>query len=123
MSNDMLKYRLQFDQMRAQLHLKQSARKKIDTHLGFLCIILFTLFVLRLSIKQDTTLFYDEAVNLTIGSELLAGDFSKYSTHWTFGSNLFPIIVAATHFLGGLAVVDLLLVLLDVLTGFFIYLT
>jgi len=122
MSNEMKVHQFQFDQMRSTLELKQSARNKIDTHLGFLCIILFTLFVLQLSIKQDTTLFYDEAVNITVGTEILAGDISKYSTYWTFGSNLFPVIIATTHFIGGLVAVNLLLVLLNFLTAFFIYL-
>lgn len=116
------KERSQFEQMHAQLSRKESARWSIDTHLSFLSIILVAFFALRMSVIHDTTLFYDEAVNLTVGTEILAGDFAKHSTNWIFGSNIFPVTIALVEKLGGAFGREVTLILLSMVSLCAVYL-
>lgn len=66
----------------------------------FLLLLVVT-FLLRFSVEPFNTLFYDEAVNATLGREILGGDFSQNATAWTFGSYLYPFTAAIANQLGG----------------------
>jgi 4-amino-4-deoxy-L-arabinose transferase-like glycosyltransferase len=91
-------------------------------------VLLFALllgltFLLRFSGTPANTLFYDEAVNATLGNEALAGDFTQNATAWTFGSYLYPVTVAAANRLAGETGIRALCAVLSTLTGLFIFLT
>lgn len=58
-------------------------------------------FLIRFSLEPVNTVFYDEAVNATLGREVLAGDFSQNATAWTFGSYLYPLTAGAANAIGG----------------------
>lgn len=64
-------------------------------------LLIAAAFLLRFSVKPFNTVFYDEAVNATLGREVLAGDFSQNATAWTFGSYLYPLTAGAANALGG----------------------
>jgi 4-amino-4-deoxy-L-arabinose transferase-like glycosyltransferase len=85
-------------------------------------LLLVMTFLLRFSGAPTNTLFYDEAVNATLGNEALSGDFTQNATTWTFGSYLYPITVAAANRLAGEVGIHALCALLSTLTGLFIFL-
>jgi 4-amino-4-deoxy-L-arabinose transferase-like glycosyltransferase len=64
-------------------------------------LLVVAAFLVRFSIEPVNTVFYDEAVNVTLGQEVLAGDFSQNATTWTFGSYLYPLTAGAAKAIGG----------------------
>lgn len=64
-------------------------------------LLLVVAFLIRFSLEPANTIFYDEAVNATLGAEVLAGDFSQNATAWTFGSYLYPLTAGTADAIGG----------------------
>ncbi|MGQ9886924.1 MAG: glycosyltransferase family 39 protein, partial [Aggregatilineales bacterium] len=64
-------------------------------------LLIVAAFLVRFSVEPVNTVFYDEAVNATLGREALAGDFSQNATAWTFGSYLYPLTAGVANAVGG----------------------
>lgn len=73
----------------------------INREWPLLALLVVAAFLVRFSVEPVNTIFYDEAVNVTLGQEALAGDFSQNATTWTFGSYLYPLTAGAAEALGG----------------------
>lgn len=67
----------------------------INREWPLLALLVVAAFLVRFSVEPVNTIFYDEAVNVTLGQEALAGDFSQNATTWTFGSYLYPMTAGA----------------------------
>src|SRR5690242_11036515 len=81
---------------------------RIHVRSGLFFLLLGIIFFLRIAETSYNTIFYDEAVNTTIGREILQRDFSQNATSWTFGSYLYPALAAITDHFGGLTGLRLL---------------
>lgn len=86
-----------------------------------LTLLVVAAFLIRFSIEPVNTIFYDEAVNVTLGQEVLAGDFSQNATAWTFGSYLYPLTAGAAKAVGGEAGLRLWSAALSIVTLLAVY--
>lgn len=96
---------------------------RIHVKSGLFFLLLGIIFFLRVSDTSYNTIFYDEAVNTTVGREALRYDFSLYATSWTFGSYLYPVLAAAADQVGGLTGLRVLSAVFSTAAACFVFLT
>jgi dolichyl-phosphate-mannose--protein O-mannosyl transferase len=90
---------------------------------GIFVILIAAIFLLRFSTEPFNTLFYDEAVNATLGREVLAGDFSQNATSWTFGSYLYPLLAGIAEQTAGETGLRFLSASLNTIAAVFVFFT
>jgi hypothetical protein len=68
-------------------------------------ILIIGFFFIRFNVFpygfKFNTVFFDEAVNVIVGENALAGDYSRNAIAWTFGSYLFPYTAGLAEMSGG----------------------
>lgn len=99
------------------------ARSAINIQQGVFLLLMGAIFLLRFSTEPFNTVFYDEAVNATLGREVLAGDFSQNATTWTFGSYLYPFVAGAANQIAGEIGLRFLSATLSTISAVFVFLT
>ncbi|WP_420631667.1 ArnT family glycosyltransferase [Candidatus Leptofilum sp.] len=95
----------------------------IRIHLGYgiFLILLIAIFSIRFVGSSANTIFYDEAVNITLGWEAVSGDFTQDATSWIFGSYLYPMISGTVHHYAGDIGIRLFTAALNTLAVIFIF--
>ncbi|WP_420645275.1 ArnT family glycosyltransferase [Candidatus Leptofilum sp.] len=79
-------------------HLGESTTGiRIHFGYGIALILIIAIFSVRFVGSSANTIFYDEAVNITLGWEAVSGDFSQDATSWIFGSYLYPMVAGTIH--------------------------
>ncbi len=103
-------------------HLGESATG-IRVHFGYglFLVLLLAVFGLRFVGTAENTVFYDEAVNITLGWEAVSGDFTQDATSWIFGSYLYPMLAGTVHHFVGDFGIRLLTALLNTISVVFIF--
>lgn len=94
-----------------------------NIHHAIFALLMLAIFLLRFSAEPFNTVFYDEAVNATLGLEIWAGDFSQNATAWTFGSYLYPFVAGAANQVGGETGLRFLSAALSTISAIFVFLT
>jgi 4-amino-4-deoxy-L-arabinose transferase-like glycosyltransferase len=88
---------------------------------GVFALLVVVIFLLRFTGESFNTVFYDEAVNATLGQEIWAGDFSQNATSWTFGSYMYPFLAGAVNQLAGETGLRLLSATLSTLSAVLVF--
>jgi len=103
-------------------HLGES-ETGIRVHFGYgiFLILLIAVFGVRFAGSSDNTIFYDEAVNITLGWEAVSGDFTQDATSWIFGSYLYPMLAGTVHHYTGDFGIRLLTALLNITSVILIF--
>ena len=79
-------------------HFGESATGiRIHFGYGIALVLAIAIFGVRFVGSSANTIFYDEAVNITLGWEAVSGDFTQDATSWIFGSYLYPMIAGTIH--------------------------
>lgn len=61
-------------------------------------VVLFTIFLTRVTALDYNTAFVDEAIYLSIGQRVLQGIFYDNALQWLFGSYLYPVTAALANY-------------------------
>ena len=103
-------------------HLGESATGiRIHFGYGIFLVLLIAIFSVRFVGSSINTIFYDEAVNITLGWEAVSGDFTQDATSWIFGSYLYPMIAGTIHHFAGDFGIRLLTVALNTIAVVLIF--